>query len=148
LRGPRRKVALVERIHIGGTCLNDAACRPRPWCERPRRAPAARGGLSASASAARSRSIREAVKARKDEIVAQAVAGPPPDEQHRGPDLVHGQALQSPHEAGGRQAARGAADFINVGGRPSVPDWPGLTTVPYLTNITMMTLTVLPVTCS
>src|SRR2546427_681823 len=34
--------------------------------------------------------------------------------------------------------------FINVGGRPDAPDWPGLADVPYLTNTSMMDLDVLP----
>jgi pyruvate/2-oxoglutarate dehydrogenase complex dihydrolipoamide dehydrogenase (E3) component len=34
--------------------------------------------------------------------------------------------------------------FINVGGRPSVPDWPGLEGVPYLNSTTVMELDVVP----
>jgi len=34
--------------------------------------------------------------------------------------------------------------FINTGGRPTVPDWPGLSEVPYLTNTSMMALDQLP----
>ena len=34
--------------------------------------------------------------------------------------------------------------FINTGGRPVLPDWPGLSDVPYLTNESMMTLEELP----
>jgi pyruvate/2-oxoglutarate dehydrogenase complex dihydrolipoamide dehydrogenase (E3) component len=34
--------------------------------------------------------------------------------------------------------------FINVGGRPLVPEMPGLGSVPYLTNVTMMDLDILP----
>jgi pyruvate/2-oxoglutarate dehydrogenase complex dihydrolipoamide dehydrogenase (E3) component len=34
--------------------------------------------------------------------------------------------------------------FLNLGGRPVVPDWPGLGEVPYLTNIGMMDLEMLP----
>ena len=34
--------------------------------------------------------------------------------------------------------------FINTGGRPTVPDWPGLSEVPFLTNTSMMALDTLP----
>jgi hypothetical protein len=34
--------------------------------------------------------------------------------------------------------------FINTGGRPTVPDWPGLSEVPYLTNRSMMAVDFLP----
>ena len=34
--------------------------------------------------------------------------------------------------------------FINTGGRPAIPDWPGLNRVPYLTNVSMMDLAELP----
>src|ERR687896_94075 len=34
--------------------------------------------------------------------------------------------------------------FLNVGGRPFIPSWPGLQTVPHLTNVTMMDLNFVP----
>ena len=44
-----------------------------------------------------------------------------------------------------RRSAHGAERiFINVGGRPLVPNWPGLDALPYLTNVSMMDVDFLP----
>jgi pyruvate/2-oxoglutarate dehydrogenase complex dihydrolipoamide dehydrogenase (E3) component len=88
-----------------------------------------------------------AVKARKDRIVAQSVdglatwiGGTP------GLDVVFGHArFVSPHavEVGGN--VLGAPKiFVNVGGRATLPPWPGIDTVRVLTNTSIMELDELP----
>jgi pyruvate/2-oxoglutarate dehydrogenase complex dihydrolipoamide dehydrogenase (E3) component len=61
-------------------------------------------------------------------------------------DVIEGQAqFVAPHEVAvdGRRLAAERI-FINVGGRASVPDLPGIRDVPYLTNTTMMDVDFLP----
>jgi pyruvate/2-oxoglutarate dehydrogenase complex dihydrolipoamide dehydrogenase (E3) component len=88
-----------------------------------------------------------AVKARKDAVVNQSITGL---ETWLGGmanlTLIRGEArFVAP-----RRVAVGADEFeadqifINVGGRPSVPDWRGLHDVPYLTNTSMMAVDFLP----
>jgi pyruvate/2-oxoglutarate dehydrogenase complex dihydrolipoamide dehydrogenase (E3) component len=63
-----------------------------------------------------------------------------------GLELVWGHARFTGPDAvavGGR-ALRAPKIFINVGGRPVLPDWPGIDTVPVLTNTGMMSLDALP----
>jgi pyruvate/2-oxoglutarate dehydrogenase complex dihydrolipoamide dehydrogenase (E3) component len=141
-------VAFIEREHFGGTCVNDG-CIPTKT-------------LVASAQAAfvahRHRDFgvtiegpigvdMHAVKARKDAIVGASVdgltkwvTGMP------GLRVFWGQAhFNAPHrvEVGGEELESDRI-FINVGGRPLVPDWAGLSSVPYLTNISMMAVDFLP----
>jgi pyruvate/2-oxoglutarate dehydrogenase complex dihydrolipoamide dehydrogenase (E3) component len=89
----------------------------------------------------------KAVKARKDRIVQQAVANLTGWLQGIAKlTLVWGHArFVSPHEvevAG--QVLTAPKIFINVGGRPTAPDWHGLDSVPTLNNTSVMDLDVLP----
>jgi pyruvate/2-oxoglutarate dehydrogenase complex dihydrolipoamide dehydrogenase (E3) component len=88
-----------------------------------------------------------AVKARKDRIVQASLDSL--DRWLRGTpnlSLIWGSArFTGPREvAVGGEALRARRVFINTGGRPVVPDWPGLADVAYLTNTSMMALDALP----
>ena len=96
----------------------------------------------------RSRSVdMRAVKARKDTVVGNAVKGL---EDWLGGmpnvEIIRDSArFVGPHEvAVGDDRLTADHIFINTGARPLIPDWPGLTSVPYLTNRSMMDLDVLP----
>ena len=142
------KVALVEREHFGGTCVNDGCIPTKTLIASARTAHVARraaeygvlieGGV---------RVDMKAVKARKDAIVAKSVEsltlwlqGTP------GLDVVWGQARFSGPNAVDVAGQRLVAPkiFINVGGRPVLPGWPGIERVPVLTNTSMMTLDFVP----
>ncbi len=143
-----RKVALVERMHIGGTCLNDGCMPTKAMVASARIAHLARraADFGVGVSGAVTVDMR-AVKARKDELVAQSVAGLTAwMNSTDGLHIVGGHAsFRSAREVQvGDRLLQAPQIFINVGGRPTVPDWPGMATVPYLTNITMMDLTVVP----
>src|SRR5262249_31107409 len=87
------------------------------------------------------------VKARKDEIVRNSSDGVEKwMRKLTGATVYHGHARfvgASEIEVG---PERLSADriFIDVGGRPLVPKMPGLDAVPYLTNVAMMDLDLLP----
>jgi pyruvate/2-oxoglutarate dehydrogenase complex dihydrolipoamide dehydrogenase (E3) component len=88
-----------------------------------------------------------AVKARKDAIVQESVDSLTDWLTHADNlTLAWGEARFTGHNeveiAGTRY--RAPQIFINTGGRPAVPDWPGIADVPYLTSVTMMGLDVLP----
>ena len=147
------KTALVEREHLGGTCVNDG-CTPTKTLVASARAAhvvryAARFGVltgAAKGDAAVSVDMR-AVKARKDAVVAESVAGLT---AWLGGvanlTLVRGKArfIEAGRLQVGDDELAAPKIFINVGGRPAVPDWPGIHDVPYLTNTSMMDLDVLP----
>ena len=89
----------------------------------------------------------KAVKARKDRVVGQSVEGL--RQWLAGTanlTLLWGAArFIAPHavEVAG-QVLEAPKIFINVGGRPVLPDWPGLASVPVLTNTSMMDMDTLP----
>jgi pyruvate/2-oxoglutarate dehydrogenase complex dihydrolipoamide dehydrogenase (E3) component len=143
-----QRVALIERKHLGGTCVNDG-CIPTKTLVASARAAhvartAARYGVSIGGEVAVD---MRAVKARKDAVVAESITGLTtwlgglPTLQ-----VIRGEARFT-----GPNTVRVGADdlsapkiFVNTGGRPSVPDWPGLRDVPYLTNTSMMAIDFLP----
>lgn len=142
------KVALVEREHLGGTCVNDGCIPTKTLVASARAAHMAR--RAADFGVVLEGAVRvdlKAVKARKDRIVQQSLdnlsrwlQGTP------GLELVWGHArFTGPHAVavGGREL-HAPRIFINVGGRAVLPDWPGLDAVPVLTNTGMMALDTLP----
>jgi len=89
----------------------------------------------------------KAVKARKDAIVNDAVNGL--KRWIAGTTnltLLWGDArfVGANAVSVGDQVIEAPKIFINVGARPVAPEWPGLSEVPYLTNISMMELDQLP----
>lgn len=148
LAGAGMKVVLVEREHLGGTCVNDGCMPTKTLVASARAAHMARraGDFGVRLGGPVSVDMR-AVKARKDLIVHAAV-----DSLTHwlggvdGLRVLHGHArFVAPHAVQvGNETIEAAKIFINVGGRPVLPDWPGLAQVPVLTNTTMMDLEVLP----
>jgi pyruvate/2-oxoglutarate dehydrogenase complex dihydrolipoamide dehydrogenase (E3) component len=142
-----RKTLLVEREHIGGTCVNNGCIPTKSLVATARVAHMARRAADFGVSSGPVSVDMKAVKARKDTIV-QASVDSLTDWLTNMDNLTYleGSArFTGPHEVeidGERYRAPNI--FINTGGRPAVPDWPGIGDVPYLTNVSMMDLDVLP----
>ncbi len=142
------KTALVEREHLGGTCVNDG-CMPTKTLVASARAAyvarqAARWGVRVEGAVSVD---MKAVKARKDAVVAQSVAnlerwlaGAPRLELIRGHARFVGTRML---EVQGRRLAAPRI-FLNVGGRALRPAWPGIDSVPVLDNISMLQLEEVP----
>ena len=141
------KTAIVERKLLGGTCVNVGCIPTKTLVGSARAIHMARRGAEYGFSAGDVRVDMAAVKARKDGVVKQSsdglegwIAG------MKNVALVRGHArFTAPLtlDIGGR-ALRADRIFLNVGGRASVPDIPGVGTVPYLTNSTIMDLDRVP----
>ena len=136
------KTALVEREHLGGTCVNDGCIPTKALVASARAAHVARHAAEFGVNIGGAVSVdMKAVKARKDRIVGQSVAGL--SEWLAGTknlSLVWGSArFTGPNtiEVAG-QTLKAPKIFINVGGRAVLPDWPGIHDVPVLTNTSMM----------
>ncbi|MEP6874553.1 MAG: FAD-containing oxidoreductase [Burkholderiales bacterium] len=141
-------VALIEREHLGGTCVNDGCIPTKTLVASARAAHVVRhsaefgvhhdGGVHVD---------MRAVKARKDAVVNQSVAGLT---SWLGGlanlTLIRGEArfIGPLRVMVGADEFEAAQIFINVGGRPTVPDWPGIQDVPYLTNTSMMDVDFVP----
>ena len=146
--GAGMKTVLIEREHFGGTCVNDGCIPTKTLVASARAAHMARRGADYGVRIDGKISVdMKAVKARKDAVVAQSVGylkkwmtGTP------NLSVVWGEArFVAPNAVQvGDTVFEAPKIFINVGGRPEAPDWPGLADVPYLTNTSMMDLDVLP----
>src|SRR5687768_4860290 len=148
LSGAGMKVAVVEKHKFGGTCVNDG-CTPTKAMVASAYAAhmARRAGEYGVLVEGNPRIDMKRVKARKDEIVRNSTKGV--EKWMRGltgAKVYRGHARftgkNTVQVEGDRLAA--AKIFINVGGRPLIPKIPGLETVPYLTNVTMMELDFVP----
>ncbi len=147
-----RKVMLIERERLGGTCVNNG-CIPTKTLVASARAAhmvrrAADFGVVVGASPDAAIKVdMVAVKARKDAVVqASRDSLATWMDGTRNLELVVGEARFT----GERTIAVNGRNLtaplivINTGGRPVAPDWPGVGTIPVLTNIEMMDLDRLP----
>jgi len=148
LAGAGMKVAVVEEDKFGGTCVNNGCTPTKAMVASAYAAHLARrardyGVLLDGAP----RVDMKSVKARKDQIVSKSTEGV--EKWMRG--LKDGRVYRGHARFTGPTEVQVGPDriiaekmFLDVGGRPLVPDMTGLDAVPYLTNVTMMDLDVLP----
>ncbi|MEO5698708.1 MAG: FAD-containing oxidoreductase [Burkholderiaceae bacterium] len=141
------KTALIEAGELGGTCVNNGCTPTKTLVASARAAHVVRHAAEYGVIAGEMRVDMRAVKARKDAVVQHSVKslgewmGGVPNLT-----LVRGRArfIAPDRLQVGDDELQAARIFINVGGRPTRPDWPGIDEVAYLTNISMMDLDVLP----
>jgi pyruvate/2-oxoglutarate dehydrogenase complex dihydrolipoamide dehydrogenase (E3) component len=147
LSGAGMKVAVVEKDKFGGTCVNNGCTPTKAMVASAYAAHLTKRAGDYGVLGENPRIDMKRVKARKDEIVRRSSTGV--EEWMtglKGGKVYRGHARFT---APDRVAVNGeelAAErfFIDVGGRPLVPDMPGLDRVPYLTNVSLMDLDVVP----
>jgi pyruvate/2-oxoglutarate dehydrogenase complex dihydrolipoamide dehydrogenase (E3) component len=142
------KTAIIERKRFGGTCVN-VGCTPTKTLVASARAAylARRAGDFGILIDAPVRVDMARVKARKDAVVQQSNEGV--TRWLKGmPNLTVYEAharFEGPHTVRVNDTLLEADQlFINVGGRASVPDMPGIKEVNYFTNSSMMAVDFLP----
>ncbi|HEV7717778.1 MAG TPA: FAD-containing oxidoreductase [Arsenicitalea sp.] len=141
------RTALIERSHLGGTCVNNGCIPTKTLIASARVAHVARRAADYGVQVGAVSVDMKAVKARKDEMVAGSVKGLA-DWIAATPklELIWGSArfvASDTVEVNG-ETLTAPKIFLNTGGSPVVPDWPGLSDVPYLTNVSMMDIDTLP----
>ncbi len=148
LTGTGRRVALIERKLFGGTCVNTGCTPTKAMVASAYAAHLARRAGDFGVRLEGNPSVDlKAVKARKDAIVAKSRDGL---EKWLGTmpncTVYRGSArFISAHEVqAGSQVLTAPEIFINVGGRPTIPNMPGVDRVPYLTSTTLLALETLP----
>ena len=148
LSGAGWKVAVIEKHKFGGTCVNDGCTPTKAMVASAYAAHTARRAADYGVIVDGSPRIdMKRVKARKDEIVRNSSGGVEQWlEGLKGVSVVRGHArfIGRSEIQVGSQSLRAGKIFLNVGGRPLVPNMPGLDTVPYLTNVSMMDLDFVP----
>ena len=141
-------VALVERHWFGGTCVNTGCMPTKTLVASARAAHMARRAADFGVVLRGEVGIdMKQVKARADTVIANARHG-----VRRWLDGMHDCTVIEGHarfEAPDRvrvgdEALESAQVFVNVGGRASVPELPGLQDVPYLTNTSILALNAVP----
>jgi pyruvate/2-oxoglutarate dehydrogenase complex dihydrolipoamide dehydrogenase (E3) component len=140
-------VALVEKEHLGGTCVNTGCTPTKTMIASAQVAHyarnAARWGVQAEAVSV---DLRRVV-ARKDQVVIQWRSGLERKVKERPKlHLYHDRGrFVGPHRVqAGEQVLESERIFIDTGGRPSIPRIEGLDQAGYLTNASVMQLTDLP----
>ena len=148
LAGSGMKVAIIERDRFGGTCVNTGCTPTKTLVASAYAAHLARRGADFGFSTAGEIKVdMKRVKARKDHVVSLSNSGVERSlTTLKNANVYRGHArFVSPHELEvGTEVLTADRIFINVGGRATVPDMPGLDGVEYLTNSSMVDLDSLP----
>jgi pyruvate/2-oxoglutarate dehydrogenase complex dihydrolipoamide dehydrogenase (E3) component len=143
-----RKTAIIERKLFGGTCVNVGCIPTKTLIASARAAHVARHAADYGVAIDGRVSVEMArVKARKDAVVRQSNEGVVKWLRNT-PNLtvLEGHArLERPRTVRVDGTLLEAGEiFLNVGGRATVPDMPGIKDVSYLTNSSMMDVDFLP----
>jgi pyruvate/2-oxoglutarate dehydrogenase complex dihydrolipoamide dehydrogenase (E3) component len=147
LAGAGMKVAIIERGRFGGTCVNTGCTPTKTLVASAYAAHVARRGSDYGFSTGEIKVDMKRVKARKDKVAGASTQGLERSLKNlKNCTVYQGHArLRSPQEVEvGNEVLRSERIFLNVGGRASVPDIPGLNQVDYLTNSSMMDVDFLP----
>jgi len=147
------RTALIEREHVGGTCVNEGCTPTKTMVASARVASlAARGAGYGVLHTADARTDMERVRQRKRDIVDSFRTGAQKRlEKTANLDLIFGEASFTGPDSllvklkdGGQRSVRGSKFFINAGARPSVPDLDGLKDVPFFDSTSIMEVESVP----
>jgi pyruvate/2-oxoglutarate dehydrogenase complex dihydrolipoamide dehydrogenase (E3) component len=147
-----QRVAVVERKHIGGTCVNTGCIPTKTLVASAHAAHLARRGAEYGVGTGSITVDMAKVKARKDGIMLGDREGLESWlDGMEGCTVFRGHArFEDPHTLrvathdGHEVVLHGDRIFLNVGGRAVVPDIPGLAQVEYLTNVSVLELDTVP----
>ncbi len=141
------RTAIIERGHFGGTCVNVGCVPTKTMVASARALHLARRGAEFGFSATDIQVNMQRIKARKDDIVHASRDGVYKWLKGlKNTEVIQGQArFTGPHSiAVGMRTLTAPRIFINVGGRATLPDLPGIKDVPHLDNASIMELTEVP----
>ncbi|HLZ91595.1 MAG TPA: mercuric reductase [Candidatus Acidoferrum sp.] len=146
------RTALIERNHVGGTCINEGCTPTKTMIASGRVAYLCRRGKDYGVYTDGLHVAMERIRQRKREIVDKFRNGSQKRlEQTANLDLIFGEAsFTGPKSVGVRMKGGTqrtfSADriFINAGARPSIPDVEGISGVPYLDSTSIMELDSVP----
>lgn len=147
-----RRTALVERKHVGGTCVNEGCTPTKTMVASARVAHLARRAADYGVNVGPVSVDLKTVRQRKRDIVETFRSGSQGHiEQTEGVDLLFGEARFTGHKTvevqlndGTSQAITAETIFINTGGRPVNPPVEGLDSVPTLNSTSIMELDHVP----
>jgi len=146
------RTALVEREHVGGTCINEGCTPTKTMIASGRVAYLTRRGADYGVHTGAISIDMEHVRQRKRDIVLSFRSGNEGRiEKTANLDLICGQAsftgpksLNVRLRDGGQRVLTADKFFINAGERPSVPPLDGLKDIPFLNSTSIMELARVP----
>jgi pyruvate/2-oxoglutarate dehydrogenase complex dihydrolipoamide dehydrogenase (E3) component len=144
--------AIIERVHVGGTCINEGCSPTKTMVASGRVAYLARRAADYGVCTGPISIDLAKVRERKRDIVNKfrnaTQAG---IEKTPNLELIFGEAhftgaktLEVRLKDGGVRSLSAKYIFINAGTRPSIPHLPGLETTPFLDNASIMELDTVP----
>jgi pyruvate/2-oxoglutarate dehydrogenase complex dihydrolipoamide dehydrogenase (E3) component len=146
------KTALVEREHVGGTCINEGCTPTKTMVASGRVAYLARRGADYGVHTGALRIDMKRVRKRKRDIVNLFRGGQQKTvEATKNLDLIFGEAsfvseksIEVKDKKGKTRTLSADYFFVNVGCRPSAPPIDGLEDVAYLDSTSVMELAEVP----
>ncbi len=146
------KVALIEREHVGGTCVNEGCTPTKTMIASARVAHVARRAAEYGVQHGAVSVDFEVVRSRKRAIVESFRSGSQGSlERIEGVELIFGEAkftgikqLEVQLQSGGTRTLEAEKIFINAGTRPFVPEIAGLSEVGALDSTAIMELDSVP----
>jgi pyruvate/2-oxoglutarate dehydrogenase complex dihydrolipoamide dehydrogenase (E3) component len=146
------RTALVERSHIGGTCVNEGCTPTKTMVASGRVAYLARRGKDYGVQTGEIRIDMQRVRQRKRDIVDSFRNGSQARlEKTPNLDLIFGEAsftgpktLMVRMKDGVERTFSAERIFINAGSRPAVPELDGLRAVPFLDSTSIIELDAVP----
>lgn len=146
------RTALIERAHVGGTCVNEGCTPTKTMVASARVAHLARRGSDYGVHTGNIRIDMESVRKRKRDIVDAFRTRNEEGMKHTANlELIFGEASFTNAKSvlvrlreGGQRLLTGERIFINAGARPAVPAIDGLKVVPFLDSTSIMELGSVP----
>jgi pyruvate/2-oxoglutarate dehydrogenase complex dihydrolipoamide dehydrogenase (E3) component len=146
-----RRVALVERAEVAGTCINYGCTPTKTMVASAQRAWQAAGAAELGIEIGSIRVNMEQVRARKRKIVEQFRTSSEKRFASGQPELVRGVArfvgakeIAVALKDGGERRLAAETIVIDTGGTPTIPKIAGLDRVPHLDNVSLMELDAVP----
>jgi pyruvate/2-oxoglutarate dehydrogenase complex dihydrolipoamide dehydrogenase (E3) component len=146
------RTALIEKVHVGGTCINEGCTPTKTMVASARVAYLTRRGEDYGVESANLRMHMDRVRQRKRDVVDKFRNGSQAKlEKTANFELIFGEATFSGPKSLSVRTKDGAtrdfsADkiFINAGCRPGEPPIEGLRTIPFLNSTSIMELDTVP----
>jgi pyruvate/2-oxoglutarate dehydrogenase complex dihydrolipoamide dehydrogenase (E3) component len=146
-----KRTALIEKTHVGGTCVNEGCSPTKTMVASARVAYLARRAADYGVGVGPVSVNMGRVRQRKQHIVDSFRTGSEKGLASAGVDLVRGEGrfrdahtVEVRDSAGGVRELTAATIVINTGCRPARPNLPGLDGVPYLDSTSIMELEQVP----
>jgi pyruvate/2-oxoglutarate dehydrogenase complex dihydrolipoamide dehydrogenase (E3) component len=145
-----KRVALIERLHVGGTCINEGCTPTKTMIASARVAHVTQRSTDYGVQVGDVRVDLRRVRERKREIVSSFRQGSERALERAGVELIRGharfvgeRAIDVASSGNGRELTADVV-VINTGLSPAIPPIEGLDRAPYLTSSSIMELSEVP----